>query len=171
MAAPCQIRAMRRALLLLSLVLAGCGPPVAVGTWQLSEVMDHRCRASGDLGMACDGEAAFDPASHRGTIVVEQLEWNRLRLVDVDGRTTIGRSYNFEDGSGARFRWLEKRTAGDTGCVTSSDEVIELVDQEATGEKLTGQRRIYSSYSAECGTASVTDVGYTVSAERAAEAP
>lgn len=155
---------MRVASLLSLIALAGCGPPVAVGSWQLSELMDHRCRASGDLGMACDGSAALDPASHGGSIVIEQLEWDRLRLIDVDGRTTIGRSYRFEEGDGARFRWLDKRTAGDTGCVTSSDEMIELVEQ---GDGLAGQRRIYASYSAECGTASVTDIGYTLTAARA----
>ncbi|MBN2361480.1 MAG: hypothetical protein JXR83_18660 [Deltaproteobacteria bacterium] len=158
------MRASRAAWLVLIAGAASCGPPVAVGTWQVSEIMDHRCRASGNLGMACDGDAALDPAAHRGTILIEELEWGRLRLIDVDGRTTVGRSYS----DGARFRWLEKRLASDTGCTTSSDEIVELVTD---GDGLSGQRRVYASYSAECGTASVSDIGFVVQATRLAEAP
>jgi hypothetical protein len=154
--------AMRIALLLVLVCAAGCGPPVAAGNWQVSEIMDHRCRASGDLGMACDGDAALDPADHLGAIEITELGWDRLRLIDVDGRTTTGRSYS----DGARFRWLEKNSDGT--CVTSSDEIVELVQD---GDGLSGQRRIYASYSAECGTASVTDVGFLVRATRASEKP
>jgi hypothetical protein len=153
---------MRTSLLLLLVVAAGCGPPVAVGSWQVSEIMDHRCRASGDLGLACDGEAALEPGARLGVVEISELAWGRLRLVDVDGRTTTGRSYS----DGARFRWLDRRS--EAGCTTSSDEILELVQD---GEGLSGQRRVYASYSEECGTGSVTDVGYLVRATPAAETP
>jgi hypothetical protein len=154
---------MRAVLSLVLVSAAACGPPVAVGTWQVSEIMDHRCRAMGDFGMACDGEAALDPANHVASFAIEELEWDRLRLIDVDGRTTIGRSYS----DGARFRRLEKRHTEDN-CTTSSDEIIELV---AAGSGLSGQRRIYASYSAECGNANVSDIGYVMRATRLPEDP
>jgi hypothetical protein len=160
---------MRTAWLFLLVGAAACGPPVAVGSWQIREIMDHRCRTSVEIGTACDGDAALDPAQYFGAIEIAELEWGRLRLIDVDGRTTIGRSVTFENNlAGALFRWLEKRTAEGSGCTTSSDEIVELAED---GAGLSGQRRIYSAYSAECGTASVTDVGYVVRAARAVETP
>jgi hypothetical protein len=156
------MRSQRRLIsLLLLTAAAACGGPVAEGRWQLQEIMSHRCRSAGDTGLICDSDEALPTARSEGAVTIVDLGYNRLQLIDVDGRVTVGRSYV----DGARFRWLERRT-DDGACVETSDEILELVVE---GEGLSGQRRVYAAQSEACGAASITDEGFVVYAVRLAE--
>jgi len=154
---------MRHALPALLCLVAACGSPIAEGRWQLVELMSHRCRSAGDTGMICDEDVALPRARSEGTITIIDLGENRLQLIDVNGRLTVGRDYI----DGARFRWLERRST-DGDCVETSDEILELVVE---GEGLSGQRRVYAAYNEACGSAGITDEGFVVFATRSEDAP
>lgn len=139
-----------------------CGGPVAEGRWRIVEVMSHRCRSAGSASLICDSDEALPTARSSGMITIRDLGYNRLELIDIDGRITVGRAYI----DGARFRWLERLT-DDAGCVETSDEILELV---ADGDELSGQRRVYAAQSEACGSTSVTDEGFVVIATRSGEA-
>ena len=148
---------MRLLFLAALLLLASCGPPPIAGQWSLREYMSHRCHSTGGVGLVCDAESALPAAVREGTLYIEDLGGSRLRLIDVDGRLGIGRTYS----NGARFIWAGEDQVDEGDCTRTREEVLEFSYED---EGLGGQRRIFSSYSEGCASASTHDEGFVVRA-------
>lgn len=140
------------------LLLTGCGPPVAAGTWEVVEFMVHRCRTASDKALRCDPEDGLEDGERGGFMVIAETDAGRLRLVDVDGRPLVGQSF----ADGARFRRLERRSGDGEGCAESTEEIVEL---HIADDVLDGQRRILSTLT-DCGRGGSTDEGFALNGRR-----
>ena len=154
-----------RSLFLATIIsLTACGPPVAQGLWLVDKTASHDCLSDDQGQLVCQPPEGLDKTEQRGLLRVDRLASGRLRLIDLQGDSVIGKAYV----DGALFRWYQKTRQAD--CEEILD--IELSLKIDADDKLTGFRRESNTRGDSCTQPGLHDLGFLLKGVRdAAEAP
>lgn len=147
-----------RYLLLFSIwMLTACGPPVAEGLWFVTEKASHDCLSDDEGQLICDATEDLDKTISSGLIRVDALSSGRLRVIDLQGHSILGKAY----ADGAQFRWYHEQQEADCSQTLDIELSLKIVD-----DKLTGFRRDSNTRGKNCNQPGLHDLGFLLDGQR-----